>query len=180
MPSPRKPSAKLIARREAKIVLNRAGFDALYAGMADGLRELGEHIVADASDRAPRDPAIAEKRGVPMMADTGYVSVWAQGKLVHGSAQVAASKNKPRGVRVPADQAVVVVAFASPIAHLQELGTVKMAAHPFLTPALLANIREAGGYVEGALSRYAAGASTRAENNAAISVRRQIAKEAAG
>jgi hypothetical protein len=133
--TPEERQARLIGRRQAKIVWNKSALDAMYAGMADGLIEIGERIIADARDTAPRDPEAARVRGVPMMADTGFISVWGQGKLVHGSAQVAASKNKPRGVRTPKDQVVLVAAFASPIAHFNELGTVKMVAHPFLLPA---------------------------------------------
>ena len=110
------------------------------------------------------------------MSRTGYVTVFGQGKLVHGSGQVAAAKNKPRGVRTPKDQVVMIAAFASPIAHLQELGTVKMAAHPFLAPAVMANIRDAGPYVSGAMSRYAATASKRADNGAMMAALRATAK----
>jgi hypothetical protein len=170
--------ARSVARREAKIVYNKAAIDALYAGMADGLIELGERIIADASERAPKDAAAAAARGVPMLKDTGFISVWGQGKLVHGSAQVAASKNKPRGVRTPKDQVVLVAGFSSPIAHLQELGTVKMTANPFLTPALMANIANAGPYVTGAMSRYTATAGVRAERGAGINAARAAAAAA--
>ena len=180
MPSPDQPSAKLVARRAAKIVMNKAAIDALYAGMADGLIALGGAIIADASERAPKDAEIAAKRGVPMLKDTGFISVWGpvKGKsvLVHGSAQVAASKNKPRGVRTPIDQVVLVAGFASPLAHLQELGTIKMKAHPFLTPVLMANVGNAGEYVKGAMSRYTATAGARAERGAVINARRAAAK----
>jgi hypothetical protein len=147
---------RLVDRRKAQIVRNRAGFDALYEGMADGLVELGTRILEDAKGNAHRDAAAAARRGVAMMADTGYVSVWAQGTLVHGFGQVAASQNKPRGVKTPKDQVVVVVAFSSPVAHFNELGTVAMPAQPFLTPALMANVANAGPYVAGAMSRRAA------------------------
>lgn len=140
MPSPKAPSAKLLARRGAKIVMNRAALDAAQFGIADGLLEIGQRIIAEASARAPRDPEIAAKRGVPMMADTGYVSVWALGKLVSGSTEVAASKNKPRGFSVPKDQVVMVAAFSSPLSHFAELGTIKETARPFLTPAFNAHI----------------------------------------
>ena len=127
--------ARLIGRRQEKIVWNKAAVDALHAGIADGLIALGETIIADARDNAPRDPEIAAKRGVPMMADTGYFSVWGLGKLVSGSTAVAAGKNKPRGFRTPKDQVVLITAFSSRLAHLIELGTIKMPARPFLLPA---------------------------------------------
>ena len=102
MASPKAPSAKLVARRGAAIVMNKAAVDELYAGMADGLIDLGNEIIDEAVKRAPRDPVIAAKRGVPMMADTGFTSVWGpvggKSRLLHGSAQVAASRNKPRAL----------------------------------------------------------------------------------
>lgn len=153
MPSPKAPSAKLLARRGAVVVMNKAAIDALQMGMADGLIELGERIIADARANAPRDPETAAKRGVPMLADTGFASVWALGKLVSGSTAVAASKNKPRGLKTPKDQVVLVTAFASPIAHLVELGTVKMNARPFLIPALNANVDNAARFVVPAMGK---------------------------
>jgi hypothetical protein len=180
MPSPDQPSAKLVARRSAKIVMNKAAVDVLYAGIADGLIGLGERIIEDARSLAPHDEEAAASRGVPMMRDTGFVTVWGpvegKSRLLHGSAEVAASKNKPRGVRTPPGQVVMIAAFASPIAHLQELGTVKMQAHPFLTPAMMANVADAGPYVKGAMSRYAATAGARAERGAAIKQRKADAR----
>jgi len=180
MPSPYRPSARVIGLRNARMVRNKAGFDALYAGIADGLIELGEKIIADARERAPHDAAAAAKRGVPMMRDTGRVAVFApvggKSKLVHGSTDVAAAKNRPRGVRTPNDQVVMIASFTSPLAHLQELGTVNMNAHPFLTPALMANVANAGPYVAGAMSRYAATAGRRADNGALMNALRATAK----
>lgn len=129
------PSAKLVARREAKIAWNKAEVDRLYAGMADGMIGLVERIAADASAHAPRDPEAAAARGVRMLADTARTAVFADGKLVSGTGERMASRNKPRGARTPAGQVVAFVMFDSPLAHLVELGTVKMAARPFLLPA---------------------------------------------
>lgn len=176
MPSPDRPSEKLVARRAAKIVMNKDAIDKLYAGMADGLIELGERIIAQASQHAPYDAEAARKRGVPMMRDTGRVAVFGQGKLVYGRSDIAAARNRPRGVRTPKDQVVMIAAFDSPIAHLQELGTVKMRAHPFLAPALMANIPNAGAYIKGAMSRYTATASVRAERGVVLNARRAAAK----
>lgn len=170
MASPKAPSAKLLARRGASIQMNKAGVDALYAGMADGLIELGDKIIGDAVSTMRPGHLDAPPYGEGLIK-SGFVTVWGQGKLVHGSAQVAASKNKPRGLKVPKDQVVMIAAFASPLAHLHELGTVKMPARPFLTPALMANIGNAGPYVSGAMSRRAASAPKRAAVSAAIKAR---------
>ena len=167
MPSPKAPSAKVVARRGAKIVMNKAAVDALYAGMADGLIELGNEIIAEAS-KGPggsgpgslRDPETAAGRGVPMMLDTGFISVWGpvdgKSRLLHGSAQVAASRNKPRGVKTPPTQVVLIAGFHSPLAHLHEFGTVKMGATTFFTPALLHHVANSAPYARAAMMRYVA------------------------
>lgn len=135
MPSPKVPSARVLQNRANRVVMNRAALDAAQLGIADGLALVGGRIVAEYAAKAPRDPEAAAKRGVPMMADTGRFSVFALGKLVAGDTTRTASQSKPRGVRTPKDEVVLVAYVASPIAHLVELGTVKMAARPTLIPA---------------------------------------------
>jgi hypothetical protein len=158
MPYSRTPSAKALANRAAKVVMNRAALDEAVLGMADALLETGVKIIADAS-KGPggsgvgslRDPAAAAKRGVPMMLDTGILGVWAAGKKIGGGmvskprvTKVIDTSSGPRSVRrvasTPRNQAVLFVGFASPLAHFAELGTVKEIARPFLTPALNRNL----------------------------------------
>ena len=117
------------------MLFRSAALDAAQLGIADGLIEIGARIVADYAANAPRDPEAAAARGVPMMADQGVSAVFAGGKLVGGDTTKTASQNKPRGVRTPKDQVVLVAYVASPLAHLVELGTVKMQARPTLIPA---------------------------------------------
>jgi len=167
MPSPVRPSARVLANRAARIVMNRAALDELEGGMADGLLNLGLRIILQAEARAPRDPEAAAARGVPMMADTGGVQVWARGKRVGG-----VWEKRPPRASAPKDQVVMFVGFGAPIAHLVELGTIKMSARPFLTPAVMANLPDAGDYVKGAMSRRAASAPQRAARGAAINARR--------
>lgn len=147
MPSPKIPSAKLLERRAAKVVMNHAALDAVQMGMADGLLAMGQRILADAVANAPRDPEIAAKRGVPMMADTGHVVVYALGKKVGGDG------DKPRAMRVPKDQAVMAVYFSSPLSHFAELGTVKERARPFLLPAFNRGIPGTSKYVLPSISK---------------------------
>jgi hypothetical protein len=163
MPSPRNPSARVLRNRQARIELHRAGLDEIQRGMADGLLELGERILEHAAANAPRDPEAAAARGVPMMADTGGVQVWALGKRAAGT-----WAKRPKGGKVPKDQAVLFVGFDSPISHLVELGTVKMRARPFLTPALLASLDGAGPYIQRAISKRAASAPARTAKGIAI------------
>lgn len=150
MPSPRVPSARVLQNRANRIVMHRETLDAMQLGIADGLLELGNAIIAEASANAPRDPEAAAVRGVPMMADTGGVQVWALGKRAAGIWE-----KRPRGARVPKDQVVMIVGFGSPLAHLVELGTVKMNARPFLTPAFNAHISGAAKFVVPAMGKRA-------------------------
>lgn len=159
MPSPKSPSARVIANRKARVVMNRAALDELQLAMADGLLRVGEQVIAEARDNAPRDPEIAAKRGVPMMADTGNLVVYALGKKVGGD---DGGTGKPRGMKTPKDQAVLGVWFSSPISHLIELGTVKMPAQPFLTPSLTGNLGDTGPYVRKAMAARARRQAARA------------------
>jgi hypothetical protein len=95
-----------------------------------------------------------------MMADTGNFVVYAGGKKVAGD---EGGTGKPRGMKTPADQAVLGVWFASPIAHLVELGTVKMSARPFLTPALRGQLGDIGPAVLAAINTRAKRRQARAE-----------------
>lgn len=155
MPSPKVPSAKVLANRAKKVVMNRAALDAMQIGMADVLLATGQRIIADAS-KGPggsgvgslRDPEAAAKRGVPMMLDTGHVGVWGLGKKIGGDMTA-----KPRGLKTPKDQVVMVAAFASPLAHFAELGTIKEIARPFLTPAFNRGIPGAADAVPAAMAK---------------------------
>ena len=159
MPSPKVASARTIANRKARVVMNRAALDELQLAMADGLLAVGEQIIAEAQENAPRDPEAAAERGVPMMADTGHVVVYALGKKVGGD---DGGTGKPRGMKTPKDQAVLGVWFSSPISHLVELGTIKMPARPFFTPSLMSNLGDVGPYVRKAMGARARRQSARA------------------
>jgi hypothetical protein len=150
MPSPKVASARVRANRQARVVLNRAALDEIQLRIADGLLGWGEKVLAEAVANAPRDPEKAAERGVPMMADTGHVLVYALGKKVGGE---TGETGKPRSMKAGKDQVVVGVWFSSPIAHFAEIGTIKERARPFLTPAILANATDAGGYVEAAMAK---------------------------
>jgi hypothetical protein len=178
MPSPSRPSDRVLHNRQVRIEVHRAALDALTLGMAQGLFHLGNAIIEEATAAAPRDPEAATERGVPMMADTGTVQVWALGKRAFGT-----WAKKPKGGKVPPDQAVLFVGFDSRLSHLVELGTVKMAARPFLMPALASAIANAGPYIKAGMSRYAASAPTRTAKGIEIKARiaaARAAKDGAG
>ena len=171
MPYSKAPSAKVLANRKARVVMNRAALDAGVLGMADALAIVGQKILDDAS-RGPggsgvgslRDPATAARRGVPMMLDTGALGVWAGGKKVAGGmvskprvTKTIESASGPHSVRrvasTPANQAVLFVAFASRLAHLAERGTIHEIARPFFTPAFNRNIGGAAATVVPAMGK---------------------------
>jgi hypothetical protein len=144
---------RTVTRREGKIVYAKAAVDALYAGVTDGVIELLETIRDEAVANAPRDPETAAERGVPMMADTARVAVYAMGKLVSGTGERTAAGNKPKGAKTPADQIVGFVMFDSPIAHFAELGTIREVARPFLLPSFNRHIADAGKCVLPAIAK---------------------------
>jgi hypothetical protein len=156
------------------VILNRSALDVLQLGMADGLLAIGQRIIAEAAASArhelhPKEAAkLREKRGVPMMADTGHAVVYALGKKVGGE---EGETGKPRAMKTPRDQAVLGVWFSSPLSHFAELGTVKETARPFLTPSIMANIGDTGPYVQAAMKKHAASAPQRAMKSAEIKAR---------
>lgn len=162
------PSARVTGLRQAKIVWNRDAVGAVVLGMADAVEQVMTAIIADASANAPKDAEAAAKRGVPMLKDTGRVAVFAGGVnksgkaaslLVSGTTARTQAGNKPKGARTPVDQVVGFAMFDSPIAHLQELGTVNMVAHPFLIPAFNRNISGLAAVITPAIGKRVAGSS---------------------
>ena len=163
MPSPKIASARTIANRKARVIMNRGALDELQLGMADGLLELGQKILAQAIAHAPDAPPYGEG-----LIASGHVLTYALGKKVGGE---EGETGKPRGMKTPKDQAVLGVWFSAPHAHFAELGTIKQPARPFLTPAFMANIGDAGPYVQKAMAKRAASAPQRAMKSAEIKAR---------
>lgn len=141
-------------KTSSRCVMNRAALDAIVLGMADGLLALGEDIRRDAYAHAPFDPeheahALAHGRGPkdPHLRDTDHVGVWVDGRKAGGGA------NKPKSLRMPKGQVVMAVGFGDPLAHLHELGTIKMPARPFMLPAFNRGIPGASKYVLPAIGK---------------------------
>lgn len=162
------PSARVTGLRQARIVWNRDAVGAAVLGMADAMEQVMAAIAEDAAASAPEDAEAAAKRGVPMLKDTGRVAVFAGGVnksgkaaslLVSGTTARTQAGNKPKGARTPVDQVVGFVMFDSPLAHLQELGTVKMNAHPFLTPSFNRHVGGLGRAVPVAIGKRLAGSA---------------------
>ena len=101
--------------------MNRAAFDAIRLGMADGGQAVGERIVASAN------PPDAEPFGRGLVK-AGRAVTYLDGRKVAGTGTA------PRGA-IPGGGQATVVGFGFP-GRFQELGTVHHAAQPFLTPAI--------------------------------------------
>jgi hypothetical protein len=166
MPTRTPASARVQGLRKARIAWNREAVGAITLGMADAVEQVMATILADATASAPRDAATAAARGVPMMADTGRIAVYAGGVnksgkqaalLVSGTTERTQAGNKPKGAKTPLDQVVGFVMFDSPLSHLQELGTVKMNAHPFLIPAFNRHVGGLASIIPPAVGKRVAG-----------------------
>jgi hypothetical protein len=174
MPSPKIASARTIANRKVRVDMNRTALDGMQLAMADGLLALGQRIIAGAAAKArhelhpEEDAALRAKRGVPMMADTGHAVVYALGKRVGGEEGEIA---KPRGLKTPPNAVVLGMWFSSPLSHFGEFGTVKQGARPFFTPALMADIPNAGNDVKRAIAKWAPKGGKHAPSAATVAAR---------
>ena len=138
--------AGTVKRRGQRIVMNRAALTEIEYGMAQGLEELGIVMLADATAVMVPGYLDAPPYGEGLVA-SGFVREWVRKRLVTGRTDIMASANRPHGLVLGADEAVMIVGFASPLAHLQELGTVHQPAYPFLSPAVAKNIEALQRYV---------------------------------
>lgn len=119
-----------------RTVLNYKALSAFALGIADGMAEVGEAWLSAVEPNVPD----AEPFGRGLVTTPDY-GVWSNGKKVAGGA------TKPRTVKVRAHGAVLVAGENFP-GRFQELGTVKMAAQPHVTPAMLAVLPGSGKYIK--------------------------------
>lgn len=106
--------------------------DPIWGAIADGVAAACAEIRDIAAANAPRDPATPGDR-IPESMDYG---VWAFGKVIEAGG--GRDFRKPRDFRPPSDGVGGVVKSKSRLHHLHELGTVHMAARPYLGPARVA------------------------------------------
>ena len=125
--------------------------------MADGLLALADTVIA--VTKPPDDPPY----GVGLV-ETGGTVAYAFGKKVGGTAK------KPRAMKVRSMGVAVAGGFGWP-GHYAEFGTIHEPARPFLTPALMATVPEAGAFVGAAVRRRLGSAGARAARGAAIKAR---------
>lgn len=158
MPSPKVPSAKVLARREAAVELNYAALDEIKRGLLDGLFDLGVAIItgADAPDATPYGQGLVRSGGVIGYVDKKLVRTFSLGadKLVR----------KPRRARLT-DEIVVVAGFGFP-GRFQEAGTIHQPARPFLTPAAMRLIPKAGPFIAQGMARHKVISAKRAAQRA--------------
>lgn len=138
-------------KQQVKVVLNRKAIDDLTLGAADGLHELAATIIEEAEV-----PVAAEahwiKKGVQVApghtARTGGSLAFVNGKQVGGRTRGGRDlEGNVRGtIGSRSAQIVVAGGFGFP-GRLIEFGTAETAAHPFLTPALLARVPDAEAFI---------------------------------
>lgn len=126
----------------ARTVVNRQALDAIRAGIVDAMEAMGQRVLSVA--RVPDAPPYGQG-----LVETGDFGVWSDGKKVAGGA------SKPKGVTVKRG-ATLIVGFGFP-GRFVELGTVKMAAQPFLTPAMNEVIPGAADFLKPAVRKKLAG-----------------------
>ena len=146
-----------MARQNNRLVLNRAALDAITLGTADGLLALADAVIA--ATKVPDAPVL----GAGLIAEGGTVA-YVLGKKVGGTAK------KPSAMKVRKMGVAVAGGFPFP-ARFAEIGTVNQPARPFLTPALMSTVGDAGPYIAAAVARRLATVSERSDVSAAIKAR---------
>ena len=122
--------------RRSRVEVNRAALDEVNRGLADGIFDLARAVAVVASNDAPDSPyePYPTGKGLP---EQGGALVYVGGKRTHEySTGHPGRPNLPRGigVRKRIGEITGIVGFGFP-AMFNELGTVKMHAQPFVTPA---------------------------------------------
>ena len=153
------------------VVFHRETIDVLVLAAVDGLFDLSKEIIEDAGARAPDSPydPYPAGEGLPKQ---GGVLAYAKGAKVNGWSQRGTQPSKPRAVREPSRESgfVIVAGFGFP-AHFAELGTVNEPARPFVTPALMARVPDAEGYIRASTQRRLSTIGERSAAGAAIRAR---------
>jgi hypothetical protein len=98
---------------------------------ADGIAAAAAEMLADAKANAPDDPSTPGSR----IAESGGFLVYVYGQVIEVEGGAGKGFRKPRDFRPQKDGVDSVVSFSSRVHHLQEMGTVKMRARPYLGPA---------------------------------------------
>lgn len=141
-----------------RIVLNRAAFDAITLAVADGAFELAKAVIEGARvpDAAPYAEGLVQGGAAIAFVGSKRVGVWSK---------TGASVKKPRAAKL-SKGITVIGGFGFP-GRYQESGTIHQPARPFLTPALMARLPDAEGFIKGACKRHGVISAKRAAQRAA-------------
>ena len=136
-----------------RIVLNRAAFDEITLAVADGAFEIAKAVVngADVPDAAPYGEGLVQ--GGAALAFVGS-------KRVGVFSKTGASVKKPKDAKL--SKGITIIGGYGFPGRFVESGTIHAAPHPFLTPALLAILPDAEGYIKAAAIRHRIIGATRA------------------
>ena len=149
-----------MARRGAssarRIEINRAALDEIVLAAADGLLRLGTAVITEAGvpDAAPYGEGLVEGGAVLAYAGRKKVGQFSTGNPT-------AIKKPRRSASLKAGTVTVIGGYGFPARFLEE-GTAKAAARPFLTPALLKLVPQAGPYIAEAMQRHGVTSAARA------------------
>jgi len=122
--------------RRSRTEINRAALNEVVGGLADGVFDLARAVAVVAANDAPDSPYEPYPTGKGLPEQGGVLVYW-NGKRTHEySTGHPGTPNLPRGIGVRKRIGYVlgIVGFGFPC-MFNELGTVKMHAQPFLTPA---------------------------------------------
>lgn len=146
----RKQLAQKVRRLKRKVLVNYGALDAMRQGIAEGLDDFGSTVIERARPNVPDEPPIA--RG---LVNTGGWATYIDGRKVGGHSTVRLGRKNP--LKVPRRGIVLYVGYDFP-AYFLEMGTVKMRARPFLTPAWNETAPELGPMLNAAIKRRMNGA----------------------
>ena len=134
-------------KTQTRVELNRRELDRLAIAEADGLVDLARDVLEDAAANAPD----ATPYGVGLVTGAGLVG-YANGRQIASWAE-RGSADTPRALKgTTRGEIAVAGGFRFP-ARLQELGTIRHGAQPFLSPALSRKVPRASEYIADEIRR---------------------------
>lgn len=141
-----------MAKASVRVVANRAALETAVLAVADGMLEAGELMVRAA--RPPDSPFQPYPTGEGLPKQGGWLG-YVNGAKFGGGSLRGLQPRKPRS-DVPRTGIAIVVGFGFP-ARFVELGTVRVRARPFLTPAVMSIVPTADVVISAAVRRRLAG-----------------------
>ena len=127
------------SRSQARIVLNRAFFEAVDLAAADAMFALAKTVIdaAPVPDAAPYGEGLVQGGGVIAFVAKKRVGVYSK---------TGENVKKPRAAKLDSAGITVIGGYGFP-GRFIESGTTKMGPRPWLTPTLMAAVPDAGDFV---------------------------------